>query len=29
VVFECSHNLKWVTPTLLRAMMSPSTTQPT
>ena len=28
-VFECSHNLKWVTPTLLRAMMTPSTTQPT
>jgi transposase len=28
-VFECSHNLKWVTPTLIRAMMTPSTTQPT
>jgi hypothetical protein len=28
-VFECSHNLKWVTPTLLQAMMTPSTTQPT
>jgi transposase len=28
-VFECSHNLKWVTLTLLRAMMTPSTTQPT
>ena len=28
-VFECSRNLKWVTPTLLRAMMTPSTTQPT
>jgi transposase len=29
VVFECAHNLKWVTPTLVRAMMTPSTTQPT
>jgi len=28
-VFECSHNLKWVTPTLIQAMMTPSTTQPT
>lgn len=28
-VFESTHNLKWVTPTLLRAMMTPSTTQPT
>jgi len=28
-VFEGAHNLKWVTPTLLRAMMTPSTTQPT
>jgi transposase len=28
-VFECSHNLKSVTPTLIRAMMMPSTTQPT
>jgi transposase len=28
-VFECGHNLKWVTPTLLLAMMTPSTTQPT
>jgi transposase len=28
-VFECSHNLKWLTPTLLRAMMTPSTIQPT
>jgi len=27
--FECAHNLKWVTPTLLRAMMTASTTQPT
>jgi transposase len=27
--FECAHNLKWVTPTLVRAMMTPSTTQPT
>jgi len=28
-VFEGAHNLKWVTPTLLYAMMTPSTTQPT
>jgi hypothetical protein len=28
-VFECSHNLKSVTPTLIRAMMMSSTTQPT
>ena len=28
-VFECSRNLKWVTPTLIKAMMTPSTTQPT
>jgi transposase len=28
-MFECAHNLKWVTPTLLQAMMIPSTTQPT
>jgi transposase len=28
-VFESAHNLKWVTPTLVRAMMTPSTTQPT
>jgi transposase len=28
-VFEASHNLKSVTPTLLSAMMTPSTTQPT
>ena len=28
-VFERSHNLKWVTSTLVHAMMMPSTTQPT
>jgi transposase len=28
-VFEGAHNLKWVTPTLLCAMMTPSTIQPT
>jgi transposase len=28
-LFECAHNLKRVTVTLLRAMMLPSTTQPT
>jgi transposase len=28
-VFECSHNLKWVTPTPIRAMVTPSTIQPT
>jgi transposase len=28
-LFECAYNLKWVTVTLLRAMMLPSTTEPT
>jgi transposase-like protein len=28
-LFECSHNLKWVTASLLQAMMTPSTIQPT